>query len=127
MDESINDEPLVITGLFCDMFSPDFSITTEKVLLSNDKTMLFDLKLAKNYDIIGTSVRIDSIETETNRVILNISGAKMRKANIRIKLPFKPATASIDGNKAELSFDKLSSTALISFPNVTGNRKIVIE
>ncbi len=127
MDESINDEPLVITGLFCDMFSPDFDILTQKVLLPNDKAMLFDLKYAKAYEIIGTSVRIDSLETEKDRVILNVSGAKMRKASIRIKLPFVPKTASIDGKEAVLSFDALSSTALISFPNATGDRKIVIE
>lgn len=127
MDESINDEPLVITGLFCDMFSPDFDVLTQKVLLPNDKAMLFDLKYAKDYEIIGTSVRIDSLETEKDRVILNVSGAKMRKARIRIKLPFVPKTASIDGKEAVLSFDALSSTALISFPNATGDRKIVIE
>ncbi len=127
MDESINDEPLVITGLFADMFTPYFSITTQKVLMPNDKAMLFDLKRAEDYEIIGTSVRIDSLVTENNKVILNVSGAKMRKANIRIKLPFVPQKAVIDNMNADISYDALSSTALISFANVTGCRKIVIE
>ena len=127
MDESINDEPLVITGLYCDMFSPDFDVITEKVLLPNDKAMLFNLYEAKDFEIIGTSVRIDGIETGKNKVILNVSGAKMRKANIRIKLPFAASQASVDGEKAQLTYDEGSRTALISFPNVTGERKIIIE
>ncbi len=127
MDESINDEPLVITGLYCDMFSPDFDVITEKILLPNDKAMLFNLYEAKDFEIIGTSVRIDGIETGKNKVILNVSGAKMRKANIRIKLPFAASQASVDGEKAQLTYDEGSRTALISFPNVTGERKIIIE
>lgn len=127
MDESINDEPLVITGLYCDMFSPDFEVVTTKTLFENDKAMLFDLTKAKDFEIIGTSVRINSMVSENNRVILNIRGAKMRTANIRIKLPFEPISAKIDNCEAKLTFDSLSSTALISFPNVTGDREIIIE
>lgn len=127
MDESINDEPLVITGLFADMFSPSFDVITEKVLYPNDKTMLFNLTEAEDYEIIGTSVRINSIETENGKAVLHIRGAKMRKANIRIKLPFVPSTAKIDNSFTELLFDGKSSTALISFENITGDRRIVIE
>ncbi len=127
MDESISDEPLVITGLFCDMFSPDFDIVTEKVLLPNDKTMLFDLTQAKDFEIIGTSVRIESMNIEESRVILHTDGAKMRKANIRIKLPFTPRKAFIDGEKADIIYEDKGKTALISFENSVGNRTVVIE
>lgn len=127
MDESINDEPLVITGKYADMFTPDFNIVTEKVLLPNDKAILSDLTKAGDFDIIGTSVRINSIEKYENRVILNVSGAKMRKANIRIKLPFVPEKALIDGKNAEITYETLGNTALISFSNVTGDRILVIE
>lgn len=127
MDESINDEPLVITGLFCDMFSPDFEVITEKTLFPNDKTMLFDLTKAKDYEIIGTSVRINSLVAFENKVQIFAGGAKMRTANIRIKLPFIPKSATVDNEKVKLYFDEKSSTALISFPNITGEREIIIN
>lgn len=127
MDESINDEPLVITGLFCDMFSPDFEVITEKTLFPNDKAMLFDLSKSKSYEIIGTSVRINSLVAYENKVQIFTGGAKMRTANIRIKLPFIPESATVDNEKVKLSFDEISSTALISFPNITGEREIIIQ
>lgn len=128
MDESINDEPLVITGKFADMFSSEFDIITEKILYPNDKAMLFDLdKITADMEIIGTSVRINTAEIQDNKAILAVSGAKMRKANIRIKLPFIPSKATIDGENADITFDKFSGTVLISFPNITGNRELIIE
>ncbi len=127
MDESINDEPLVLTGLFADMFSPDFEIVSEKILYPEDKAMLCDLtKITEEVDIIGTSVRIDELKAEDGKVILSISGAGEFNANIRIKLPFIPEYAEIDGEAARISYDKASSTALISFYSKTGNRTIVI-
>ncbi len=127
MDESINDEPLIISGLYCDMFSSDFEIVTEKVLLPNDKTMLFDITKAEDYEIIGTSVRINAIDIKDKKVTIKTSGAKMRKANIRIKLPFIPTKAYIDGKETYLCYDTQSKTALISFSDTTGDRKISIE
>ncbi len=128
MDESINDEPLVFEGLFADMFSSDFEIVTEKVVYPNDKAMLFDLsKIKSDWEIIGTSVRIDSAEVFENKAILNVSGAKMRTANIRIRLPFIPSKASIDGENILISYEDTAKTCLISFSNIIGNRKIIIE
>lgn len=127
MDESINDEPLVFTGLFADMFSANFEITTEKVLHPGDKAILHDITNIKDFEIVGTSVRVNEITVNDNKVILRTEGAEMRRANLRIKLPFAPEKASIDGEKAEVSYDTLSKTALITFSNVTGERKIIIE
>lgn len=127
MDESINDEPLVFTGLFADMFSPDFEIITEKVLLPGEKAMLQDMSQVNNYEIVGTSVRVNEVIPMSDKVVIRTEGAEMRRANLRIKLPFAPVNVLIDGEKAELSYDTLSRTALISFGNVTGERKISIE
>lgn len=128
MDESINDEPLVFSGIFADMFSPDFEIVTEKVVYPNDKAMLFDLtKIKSNQEIIGTSVRIDSADISDKKAILRISGAKMRTANIRLRLPFIPSKATVDGINVILSYEDKGKTALISFPNTTGDRTLVVE
>lgn len=126
MDESISEEPLILNGIFCDMFSPEFDIITEKILFPGDKTMLYDIAKADEYDIIGTSVRINNIEFSDNNVLLEISGAQMRAANIRIRLPFVPENAFIDDKQISIKYDKISKTALISFSNSIGNRTILI-
>ena len=127
MDESINDEPIVFTGLFADMFSPDFSIVTEKILLPGDKTMLHDITKLKETDIVGTSVRIRELKSEKNKITLITEGAEMRTANLRIRLPFVPQKAVIDGEDISVSYCHLSKTALLTFRNTTGIREIIIE
>ena len=127
MDESINDEPLVFTGLFADMFSPDFSIVTEKVLHPGDKAMLHDITKLCDTDIVGTSVRIREMKSQENKLVLITEGAEMRTANVRIRIPFVPKKASIDGEEISATYCELSKTALLTFSNTTGIREIVIE
>lgn len=127
MDESINDEPLVLSGLFADMFSPCFDIVTEKILYPNDKAMLCDIRKLRDFDIVGTSVRIESAQLQDNTAIIHFVGAKMRKAAIRIRLPFTAKKALIDGEEVSISYDTGSSTALITFENKTGSRELLIN
>lgn len=128
MDESINDEPLVFSGLFADMYSPSFDIITEKILYPGDKCLLMDLsKINNDSEIIGTSVRVNELKATDCDAVLKISGAKMRKANIRVKLPFVPAKAFIDDNEVNITYDSLSKTALISFENEVGERELLIK
>lgn len=127
LDESINDEPLVLRGLFVDMFSPDFEIITEKILFPNDKTLLCDLsKVTGCTEIIGTSVRINKLVEKYGEIILAISGAGEFRANIRLKLSFEPNKILLDNNITDFVFDKNSSTVLISFESKTGLREIRI-
>lgn len=128
LDESINDDPLVIQGLFADMFSPEFEIVTEKILMPNDKALLFDLtKINNPVEIIGTSVRINKIEELDRQIKLDISGAGDFNANIRIRISFKPTDIKLDNHNIKFDFDELSSTVLITFESKTGNREIIIK
>ncbi|MBE6715321.1 MAG: hypothetical protein E7573_00195 [Ruminococcaceae bacterium] len=127
MDESINDEPLVFEGLFCDMFSPKFDIITEKVLFPNDKAMMRDLYLSdSSVEIIGTSVRVENLTTNEKYVELLIAGAGCFTANIRIRLPFNPSEVTVDDNPVEFVYEALASTVLITFKSKTGKRIVKI-
>ena len=70
---------------------------------------------------------MNEVTVYDNKVTLRTEGAEMRRANLRIKLPFVPEKATINGKEADISYDTLSRTALITFCNVTGERKIIIE
>ena len=86
MDESVSDEPLIIDGIFADMYTADFAIVNGKKLKPGENTMLANIEKLNDLDIVGTSVRILSLEETNNKLVLKINGAKT-KANIRIRVP----------------------------------------
>lgn len=129
LDESISDEPAVYKGLFADMYTSDFAVITEKTVHPGGNTMLCDLtKITDDTAIIGSSVRICSLEHEDNTVTIGAIGAGRFTANIRVKLPFVPAAAVIDGEACEMSYNAESKTALLTFPSMADRkRKIEIK
>lgn len=129
MDESVSEDPAEFRGLFADMFSPDFSVCTEKTYLPGENGMLCDLtKLPEDRaEIVGTSVRIFSMNDDGEKLTLILRGASGFRANIRIRVPYETAEAAIDGEKCESVYDALSKTVLVSFESVTGQRKLIIE
>jgi hypothetical protein len=126
MDESISDEPLIIDGIFADMYTADFAIVNGKKLKPGKNTMLANIEKLNDLDIVGTSVRILSLEETNNKLVLKINGAKT-KANIRIRVPKKLNSANIDGKNIPCLYDELSKTVLISFDNEPGEKTIIIE
>ena len=128
MDESVNDDPLTFKGLFIDMFSPAFDVIEEKTLYPNDKCMLLDLsKVKEELAVLGTSVRIFSLEQQSDSIVSEFYGADELKANIRIKVPFEITSATIDGEKADFAYDDKSKTVLVSFDSVPKNRQLVLK
>ena len=129
MDESVSDEPLTVRGLYADMFSPAFDVVTEKTIHPGENAMLFDFACLDKTapQVIGTSVRINDLQTDGDSVALRVSGAGAFRANLRIYLPFRPSTALLDGSPCEMQYDELSSTVLISYDSTTGEKKIVIQ
>ena len=128
MDESINDDPLTFKGLFVDMFSPAFDVIEEKSLYPNDKCMLLDLsKVNDDLTILGTSVRIFSLETQGDSIVSEFYGAGDFRANIRIRVPFKVSDAEVDGENVSCVYDEKSKSVLVSFDSVAKQRKLVLK
>lgn len=129
MDESVNDEPLVLDGAFADMFTPDFALTEHKTVLPGEKCLLFDLEKIKDerLAVIGTSVRVKSLAEQDGKILLDVAGAGELRANIRLKVPFAVTKALLDGQEAAVCYDEKTSTVLIGFDNETGDRKLVLS
>ncbi|MBQ7654031.1 MAG: hypothetical protein IJS17_03055, partial [Clostridia bacterium] len=128
MDESINEDPVKFNGLFVDMFSPAFDVIEEMTLYPNDRCMLLDLaKVKDDLAILGTSVRIFSLEQQGDSIVSEFYGAGDLKANIRIKVPFKVSAATVDDEKVKCIYDEKSKTVLVSFNSVTKRRKLVLK
>ncbi len=127
-DESITDDALTFNGLFSDMYTPDFKVTKTKTLHPGENTLLLDFsKINENTRIIGTSVRIFSMEEQNGKIILEVGGASDFEANIRIKTPFEIKNATVDGEKVYCEYDIVSQTVLIKYRSTTGKKQIVLE
>ena len=128
MDESVSDEPVTLNGRLIDMFSPAFDVVTQKTVNPGEQAMLCDLSYfdASVPQVLGTSVRINALETDNGAVTMNVSGAGDFTARIRLLLPFIPQKAEIDGEPCDMAYDGASRTALLTFSSRTGERTIVI-
>ena len=128
MDESTDDKPLVMKGLFADMYTPDFAVTTEKVLYPGENSLLTDLEtIHGDFEIIGSSVRINKAEFSSDKIELSIRGAGDFTAYIRLKAPFEPKNAFVEGKPCDFSYDKKSGTVLLKFENSLENRTVTIK
>ena len=117
LDENEDSTPLSLNGLFADMYTPDFRIITEKIILPGENTLLYDLgEIKDSVAIIGTSVRINSLTQDESKIIISAHGA-LCKANIRLKTDFEPVSVTVNGCESGYDYDKQSKTLLISFPS----------
>ena len=135
MDECKSDAPLTHEGLFADMLDNDFSICTTKTLQPGDYAVLTDLsRVPGETAIIGTSIRINSLEAADSGFALSGCGANC-EARLRLRLPKPPKTVRCEITEAEgdgtaketpitAEWDAQSSTALLSFTNVAGTTRI---
>ncbi|NLB15327.1 MAG: hypothetical protein GX827_00745 [Clostridiales bacterium] len=90
LDEAESHEPLVLKGLFADMYTPSTEIITEKILNPGEMTLLCDLgkldEIAEGVSVVGTSARILSIDKTEKHISLKVRAAEGIRAYIRLKL-----------------------------------------
>ncbi len=127
-DESISQDALVLKGFFADMYTPDFAICKEKRVSPGESTLLLNLdKIEDEMRIIGTSVRIFSLEKTENEIYAELAGAGDFEANVRIKVPFEITSAFIDEEKCQCLYDSESKSVLVKFESKTGKRRLVLR
>lgn len=133
MDESVNSEPLVLNGLFADMYTPELDIITQKTLKPDENTLLFDLSKIPDDEprVIGTGARIFALDIHDCRAEVRARAAAGTRTNIRLRLPFAAKSAAVSGGKdrirIDLRPDSLSRTVLLSFMGTSEDIVITIE
>ena len=127
MDESVGDAPLTLRGSFVDLFDPALPAVSERTVRPGENALLYDLDAAPGpVAVVGTSVRILSMQTDETCVSLTVRGAAGFTARVRVKLPFAPASAEIDGAPCACVYHAESGTALLTFESVAGDRRITL-
>ncbi len=121
-DESVNNEPLELDGLYADMFTERFDITEKKVIYPDENVLLFDFSTIENDSlrIIGTGVRVYEMNEQNGSIHLKVHGGYDYDAYMRIRTPFeiKSAKAKLaDGTKVDISaeYDEKTRTVLLGF------------
>ena len=129
MDESVSDEPLTLNGNFVDMYSPKFDVLTQKTINAGESSMLLDLDKIKDEKlcIIGTSVRVNSLEENNGKITAEFQGAGGFTAFMRIRVPFEIKHAFVDGKDCQFDYNKKSRTVLVTFPSKVGKRIIELS
>ena len=129
MDESIDESPVVLNGLFADMFTADFEIITEKIISPGENSMLCDIEKIENKElcIIGTSSRINSLEQIGKTIRINAQGAGNLVANIRLRVPSKVINVKIGYEECRFDFDEISKTVLLTYNSEAKPVDITVE
>ncbi len=129
MDESIDNSPVILKGLFADMFTADFEIITEKVILPGESSMLCDLEKIENKDlcIIGTSSRIYSMNISGKKILINAYGAGNLTANIRLRVPSEVLDVKSENMKCNFIYDETSKTVLLTYNSKAKPVNITVE
>lgn len=122
-DENSDTSPMVLHGLYADMYTPDFAIRETVTLLPGENGLFFDLsKIAgETLRIIGTGARVFSMEQEGDTVRLQVRGADAVRIHMRLRTPF---AVSADG--VDVQCDPVSRTVLLAYDSVGENREIVL-
>lgn len=118
-DETDDNSPFTMNGLFADMYTPAFDIVENVSLAPGKNGLWFDFSRieGENLRVIGTGARIFSLEDEGDAVKINFRGASDAKLNIRIRTPY-PVSCSDDPFTCErftCQNDAKTKTALLSY------------
>jgi hypothetical protein len=126
LDESVNNDPFVINGLFIDLFDPQLPVLTNKTVQPGNQAMLFNIKKVndkKRPQVLATGARVYNEKWEGNSYSF-IAKSPIETANVmRVLLPKEAKECAISGPNGEQAmnsswaWDKSSNTVLIKFEN----------
>ncbi len=132
MDESTDNNPYKIDGLFIDLYDPTLPIINRKVIHPNEQALLINLnKLnrGRKAQILASGYRAEEWQHNHRTISFVAKGPINTIAPSRILLPKAPKRISIDGVDitASTPWDEESSTLLLQINNTPDGRKIEIE
>ena len=126
MKECATDEPTVHEGLFADMLQSDMTVVTKKTVHPGENAVLYDLTTlpADKVSVVGTGIRITSLEQGADGVTLCGRGPSFIRTRIRLKMPKQPKKAlvsilPVEGNPGEPDYPRLGSVPVTPDVSVT--------
>jgi hypothetical protein len=130
LDESVSTEPLVLKGLFIDLFDPALPVLKTKTIQLNEQSYLYNLakiKDKKTPSVLCGASRIYK-EVRTKDAYSFIAKGPVDTNNIsRIYLPKQPKEVKIQNIDSEIIWDEDSHTCLVKFENNPDGVSVIIH
>lgn len=131
LEESVSEEPLVLEGLFVDLFDPSLPVVKERNLEIGQRTLLYDLNWATRNNmkakVVAAGARIKQESLVAHQFSFTARGPAGTTANARVLLPRRPKRVKADEAELPFRWDEDSSTLWFSFSNEATEVKIGIE
>ena len=127
LDESVNDNPFVIEGLFIDLFDPALPVLRKKTILPGNQSFLYNIEnIADTHKpcVLATGARVSNEKIAGNSYSF-IAKSPVETTNVmRIFVPKKPKECTVSYNNKTIShdipaweWDDTSNTVLMHFEN----------
>ena len=119
-ENAVSDKPLVLKGLFIDLFTNTLPVVTKKIVLPGEQAFLYDLSRIKDKNrpqVIAAASRQYDEHITANSYSFVSKSPKNTTNVMRILLPKTPVNVRIDALKASYKWDKRSNTLLVGFEN----------
>ncbi len=126
LDESVNEKPYKIEGLFIDLFDPKLPILTEKTVHPGEQAYVFNIDRVEDKtkpQVLAAASRTDD-EKRTKNSYSFITKSPVNTTNVmRVLLPSEPKATIITDSTGEklkgatCSWDEESKTCLLCFEN----------
>ena len=127
LDESVNDNPFVIEGLFIDLFDPALPVLRKKTILPGNQSFLYNIEnIADKHKpcVLATGARVSNEKIAGNSYSF-IAKSPVETTNVmRIFVPKKPKECTVSYNNKTIShdipaweWDDTSKTVLMYFEN----------
>lgn len=127
LDESVNDNPFVIEGLFIDLFDPALPVLRKKTILPGNQSFLYNIEnIADKHKpcVLATGARVSNEKIAGNSYSF-IAKSPVETTNVmRIFVPKKPKECTVSYNNKTIShdipaweWDDTSNTVLMHFEN----------
>lgn len=136
LNESVSDEPLILDGVYVDLFDPKLPVLHQKMVLPGEQTFLYNLAMLpkkQSPQVVASSARIYQTEAKAGRFTFLALGPTTAKAVMRIALKKQPAfvtvtTAESGGDvQFESDWDEVSKTLLLTYDNAIGGNQVHIR
>ncbi len=117
MDESVNETPWKVEGLFADMFTSDYQVISSKTLSKDESCVLFDFSQieGEEYRVIGSSARIENWKQVAESLSFSLEAADQVEVFVRIRLPKEPKQIKAEGAELDWLWDNKSRTILLKY------------
>jgi hypothetical protein len=130
MDESVSAAPLVLKGLYIDLFDPELPVLQTKTVRAGEQAFLYDVKKItdkrKPAVLCGAS-RIYEEKT-TKGAYSFVAKSPVETNNVtRVYLPSKPKKITVNNAAGDYTWDAASRTCLLKFENNPDGVAVVID